>query len=52
MTEVLAKVQQVKYRLPEGVTDPAIAKITDGASAIQYIAFTATGSLPRKSRTS
>ncbi|TDW64612.1 multidrug efflux pump [Novosphingobium sp. PhB55] len=40
MTEVLAKVQQVKYRLPEGVTDPAIAKITDGASAIQYIAFT------------
>lgn len=40
MTEVLAKVQQVKYRLPEGVTDPAIAKITDGASAIQYVAFT------------
>ncbi|MBT2245936.1 efflux RND transporter permease subunit [Sphingobium sp. BHU LFT2] len=40
MTEILAKVQQVKYRLPAGVTDPVIAKITDGASAIQYIAFT------------
>jgi len=39
MTEILAKVQQVKYRLPTGVTDPVISKITDGASAIQYIAF-------------
>jgi multidrug efflux pump len=39
MTEILAKVQQVKYRLPAGVTDPVIAKITDGASAIQYVSF-------------
>ncbi|MCJ2185740.1 efflux RND transporter permease subunit [Novosphingobium beihaiensis] len=39
MTEVLAKVQQVKYRLPQGVTDPVIAKITDGASAVQYLGF-------------
>ncbi|WP_257539783.1 efflux RND transporter permease subunit [Sphingobium sp. CFD-1] len=39
MTEVLAKVQQVKYRLPPGATDPVITKITDGASAIQYISF-------------
>ncbi|RIV82349.1 multidrug efflux protein [Aurantiacibacter xanthus] len=39
MTEILAKVQQVKFRLPEGVTDPVITKITDGASAIQYISF-------------
>lgn len=39
MTEILSKVQTVKYRLPEGVTDPVIAKITDGASAIQYLAF-------------
>lgn len=39
MTEILAKVQQVKYRLPTGVTDPVIAKITDGASAIQYVSF-------------
>ncbi len=40
LTEVLAKVQQVKFRLPEGATDPVIAKITDGAAAVQYIAFT------------
>jgi multidrug efflux pump len=39
MTEVLAKVQQVKYRLPEGANDPIITKVTDGASAVQYIAF-------------
>ncbi len=40
MTEILAKVQQVKYRLPPGAFDPVISKITDGASAVQYIAFT------------
>ena len=39
MTEILSKVQQVKYRLPEGVNDPVIAKITDGASAVQYLGF-------------
>jgi multidrug efflux pump len=39
MTEILAKVQQVKYQLPPGATDPVINKITDGVSAIQYIAF-------------
>jgi multidrug efflux pump len=39
MTEVLARVQQVKNRLPPGATDPVINKITDGVSAIQYIAF-------------
>ncbi|HWW63201.1 MAG TPA: efflux RND transporter permease subunit [Sphingomonadaceae bacterium] len=40
MTEVLAKIQEVKFRLPEGVTDPVVSKITDGSSAVQYIAFT------------
>lgn len=39
MTEILAKVQQVKYRLPTGAYDPVIAKITDGAAAIQYVSF-------------
>ncbi|AYH47647.1 multidrug efflux protein [Dickeya fangzhongdai] len=39
MTEILAKVQQVKYRLPQGVNDPVISKITDGASAVQYLGF-------------
>ena len=45
MTEILAKVQQVKYRLPPGSTDPVINKLTDGASAIQYISF-ASDTLP------
>lgn len=39
MTEILAKVQQVKYQLPEGATDPVIAKSTEGGTAVQYIAF-------------
>ena len=39
MTEVLARVQQVKNRLPPGATDPVINKITDGVAAVQYITF-------------
>ncbi|WJY16580.1 efflux RND transporter permease subunit [Pectobacteriaceae bacterium CE90] len=39
MTEILAKVQQVKYRLPAGVTDPVIRMSTGGSTAVQYIAF-------------
>ncbi|MAM71867.1 MAG: multidrug efflux protein [Gammaproteobacteria bacterium] len=39
MTEILSKVQQVSYRLPEGANDPIINKITDGASAVQYVSF-------------
>ncbi|VFR38220.1 RND multidrug efflux transporter; Acriflavin resistance protein [plant metagenome] len=39
MTEILAKVQQVKYRLPEGAFDPEIKKMTDGVSAVQYLDF-------------
>ena len=39
MTEILAKVQQVKYRLPEGAYDPQITKITDGVSAVMYMSF-------------
>ncbi|MDX3894959.1 efflux RND transporter permease subunit [Pusillimonas sp.] len=39
MTEVLAMVQQVSYRLPEGAFDPQIKKITDGVSDVQYLAF-------------
>lgn len=40
MTEILAKIQQVKYKLPEGAYDPQIQKITDGVSAVQYLTFT------------
>ncbi len=39
MTEILAKVQQVKYQLPIGATDPVITKVTDAESAVQYVAF-------------
>ncbi|WP_404482605.1 efflux RND transporter permease subunit [Novosphingobium sp. BL-52-GroH] len=39
MTEILAKVQQVKYRLPAGTTDPVITKSTEGGTAVQYVAF-------------
>lgn len=39
MTEILAKVQQVKYRLPQRASDPIINKITDGASDVQYLVF-------------
>jgi len=41
MTEILARIQQVKYQLPPGATDPVIEKITDGASPVQFIAFVA-----------
>jgi multidrug efflux pump len=39
MTEILAKIQQVKYQLPIGATDPIITKLTDGASAIEFVSF-------------
>ncbi|HEX8584263.1 MAG TPA: efflux RND transporter permease subunit [Allosphingosinicella sp.] len=39
MSEILAKVQQVRDRLPQGAADPVITKLTDGASAVQYVAF-------------
>ncbi|RKP47519.1 efflux RND transporter permease subunit [Trinickia fusca] len=39
MTEILAKIQQVKYKLPRDAYDPVIAKVTDGVSAVQYVAF-------------
>ncbi|MEG9835701.1 efflux RND transporter permease subunit [Serratia marcescens] len=39
MTEILAKVQQVKYQLPAGVADPVISKSIEGGTAVQYVAF-------------
>ena len=39
MTEILAKVQQVKYQLPSGVTDPVISKSTEDGTAVQYVGF-------------
>ena len=43
MTEILAKVQQVKYRLPQGANDPVIDKITAGATPVEYVSFIAPG---------
>lgn len=39
MTEILAKVQEVKYKLPDGINDPVINKSTEGGTAVIYIAF-------------
>ena len=39
MTEILAKVQEVKYRLPAGAYDPVITKSTEGGTAAIYVAF-------------
>ena len=46
MTEILAKVQQIKYRLPPGANDPVISKITDGATPVEYVSFIAPGLTP------
>ncbi len=39
LTEVMARVQQVKYRMPKATSDPVINVITDGVSAVQYLNF-------------
>lgn len=39
LTEIMARVQQVRYRIPEGASDPEINKITDGVAAVQYVEF-------------
>jgi multidrug efflux pump len=39
LTEVMAKVQQVKYLLPTGSQDPIIVKATGQTTAVMYIGF-------------
>jgi multidrug efflux pump len=39
MTDVIAKVQQVKYQLPTGSQDPIITKATGQTTDIMYIGF-------------
>src|SRR6516164_5601556 len=39
LTEVMAKVQQVKYLLPTGAQDPIITKATGQTTAVMYIGF-------------
>ena len=39
LTEVMAKVQQVKYLMPTGAQDPIIVKATGQTTAVMYIGF-------------
>ncbi|HTV87843.1 MAG TPA: multidrug efflux RND transporter permease subunit [Stellaceae bacterium] len=39
MTDVMAKVQQVKYLMPPGAQDPVITKATGQTTAVMYIGF-------------
>ena len=39
MTEIMAKVNEVKYRLPQEATDPIITKTSGNPTAIMYIGF-------------
>ncbi|MBV8738325.1 MAG: multidrug efflux RND transporter permease subunit [Alphaproteobacteria bacterium] len=39
LTEVMAKVQQVKYLIPSGAQDPIITKATGQTTAVMYIGF-------------
>lgn len=39
LTEVMAKVNQVKYKLPEGAYDPVIERKSGGVAGVIYIAF-------------
>ncbi len=42
LTEVMAKVQQVKYLIPTGAQDPIITKATGQTTAVMYIGFSST----------
>jgi multidrug efflux pump len=39
MTEIMAKINEVKYRLPREVSDPVISKMANDPTALTYIAF-------------
>ena len=39
LTEVMAKVNQVRYKLPEGVFDPVIERAAGDSSAVAYVGF-------------
>jgi hypothetical protein len=39
LTEVMAKIQQVKYLLPNGAQDPIITKATGQTTAVMYVGF-------------
>ena len=39
MTDIMAKVQQVKYRIPKEANDPIITKTTGDTTDLMYIGF-------------
>jgi multidrug efflux pump len=39
MTDIMAKVQSVKYRLPDEAYDPVITRLTDAPTAVMYLGF-------------
>ncbi|GAB6841946.1 multidrug efflux pump [Methylorubrum rhodinum] len=39
LSEIMAKVQQTKYRLPREAFDPVIEKVTDDPTAVLYVAL-------------
>ena len=39
LTEVMAKVNQVRYKLPEGAFDPVIERAAGDSSAVAYVGF-------------
>jgi multidrug efflux pump len=42
LTEVMAKVNQVKYQIPKAANDPIITKSTGQTTAVMYIGFSST----------
>jgi multidrug efflux pump len=39
MTEIMAKINEVRFRIPQEATDPVISKTTGNPTAIMYIGF-------------
>ena len=50
MTDIMAKVQQVKYLLPQESQDPIIIKATGQTTAVMYIGFSSRNCRARQSR--
>lgn len=40
LTEVMAKVNEVKYRLPDNATDPIVTRLSSDPTAVMYIGIT------------
>ena len=50
MTDVMAKVQQVKYQIPQEANDPVILKSTGDTTAVMYMGFSSRSCRPRDHR--